>query len=71
MMFNFLRLEAQGRSIGVVPQSVKEVVLTLVSEGKVKNEKVGSQQVFWALASEEKAGLLTSREKLSTTLEES
>ena len=63
-------IEAHGRSVGVVPQSVKDVVMTLVSENKVKNEKVGSLSIFWALASEEKAGLLTSCEKLNGAIEE-
>eukprot|EP00400_MALV-I_sp_L67-5_P000908 gene908-169_t len=66
--FKIPELEGLGRSVGVVPQSVKEVVLTLVSEGKVMNEKVGSQQIFWSLVSGDKAKLLKREEKLSNEI---
>eukprot|EP00929_Paragymnodinium_shiwhaense_P015686 TRINITY_DN123788_c0_g1_i1.p1 TRINITY_DN123788_c0_g1~~TRINITY_DN123788_c0_g1_i1.p1 ORF type:complete len:212 (-),score=72.40 TRINITY_DN123788_c0_g1_i1:119-754(-) len=66
--YTLKELESLGKSKGVIPQAVKEVVEALSADGSVNSDKVGSQQLFWALPSERAAGL---RAKVRRIREES
>jgi len=69
MFYTLKELEALGKAKGVIPQAVKEVVEALCADGEVQNDKVGTQQLFWALASAKAASLRTKRQKLDQEAE--
>eukprot|EP01067_Filipodium_phascolosomae_P009662 Filipodium_phascolosomae@DN8809_c0_g1_i1.p1 len=50
--FILKELERIAASRGIVVQAVKEVVQSLVDDSLVRVDKVGSQNVYWALPSE-------------------
>lgn len=57
---------------GVVPQSLKEVIDILVTEGRIKEEKIGISKYYWCFASDErvkKSNKVASLEKELSTLE--
>ncbi|CAJ1380053.1 unnamed protein product [Effrenium voratum] len=62
--FTLKELETLGKSKGVIPQAVKEVVESLVADDEVQSDKVGSQILFWALPSQRTATLQNKRQKL-------
>jgi len=55
--YTLKELENLGKSKGVIPQAVKDVVESLCADGDITNEKVGSQQIFWALPSQRTVAL--------------
>ncbi|KAI5172929.1 hypothetical protein NEFER03_1935 [Nematocida sp. LUAm3] len=55
---------------GVVPQSVKEVLEILVSEGRAKQEKVGISTLFWSYNSDTRIKQESDRKKLLEELPE-
>mmetsp|Transcript_63907 Transcript_63907/g.101312 ORF Transcript_63907/g.101312 Transcript_63907/m.101312 type:complete len:208 (+) Transcript_63907:47-670(+) len=62
--YTLKELENLGKSNGVIPQAVKEVVEALCADGEIQNDKVGSQQLFWALLSQRSCALRNKRRKL-------
>mmetsp|Transcript_57473 Transcript_57473/g.125909 ORF Transcript_57473/g.125909 Transcript_57473/m.125909 type:complete len:189 (-) Transcript_57473:209-775(-) len=62
--FTLKELETLGKSKGVIPQAVKEVVEALVADGSVQSDKVGSQALFWALPSQKVSALKNKRQRL-------
>eukprot|EP00743_Colponemidia_sp_Colp-15_P008891 GILK01009701.1.p1 GENE.GILK01009701.1~~GILK01009701.1.p1 ORF type:complete len:210 (+),score=61.54 GILK01009701.1:45-674(+) len=50
-VFNLKELEKLGAKEGVVLQTVKEVVQSLVDDNLVQQDKIGSANFFWALPS--------------------
>jgi len=62
--FTLKELETLGKSKGVIPQAVKDVVESLVADDEVQSDKVGSQLLFWALPSQRTATLQNKRQKL-------
>mmetsp|Transcript_1549 Transcript_1549/g.3435 ORF Transcript_1549/g.3435 Transcript_1549/m.3435 type:complete len:207 (-) Transcript_1549:160-780(-) len=62
--YTLKELENLGKSKGVIPQAVKEVVEALCADGAIHNDKVGTQSLFWALASEQAAALRTKKQRL-------
>eukprot|EP00397_Hematodinium_sp_SG-2012_P048216 GEMP01055150.1.p1 GENE.GEMP01055150.1~~GEMP01055150.1.p1 ORF type:complete len:205 (+),score=66.33 GEMP01055150.1:107-721(+) len=61
--YTLKELEKLAPSKGVVSQSVKEVVEALVAENIISQEKVGAQQLFWALRSQRIVKLITARDE--------
>lgn len=66
--FTLKELENLGKSKGVIPQAIKEVVEGLTADGEVQNDKVGSQVLFWALPSQRTSALRVKKQKLDTDL---
>mmetsp|Transcript_22194 Transcript_22194/g.66183 ORF Transcript_22194/g.66183 Transcript_22194/m.66183 type:complete len:207 (-) Transcript_22194:296-916(-) len=62
--YTLKELESLGKSKGVIPQAVKEVVEGLCADGDVQTDKVGSQVLFWALPSQKIATLSGKRQRL-------
>lgn len=62
--YTLKELENLGKSKGVIPQAVKEVVEGLCADGAVENDKVGSQSLFWALPSQKASALRAKKRKL-------
>ena len=53
--FNIKELEKLGqKEKGVVPQSMKEVIDILVSEGRIREERVGISKYYWCFSSDER-----------------
>ncbi|KAF4656388.1 Meiotic nuclear division protein 1 [Perkinsus chesapeaki] len=70
--YNFKEIEQIAKKCGIVPQSVKEVVQHLVDGDRlVTMEKVGSQNIYWALPSSQKATLIAKLEKNKSLLKSS
>ncbi|KAF4673836.1 Meiotic nuclear division protein 1 [Perkinsus olseni] len=70
--YNFKEIEKIAKKCGIVPQSVKEVVQHLVDGDRlVSMEKVGSQNIYWALPSSQKAALMTRLDKTRASLQSS
>merc|ERR1712093_871610 len=63
-VYTLKELEVLGKSKGVIPQAVKEVVEGLCADGAVENDKVGSQSLFWALPSQRSSALKTKRARI-------
>ena len=55
--YNFKEIELIAKKNGIVPQSVKEVLDCLIGDRLVTQEKIGSLNIYWAFASNEKARL--------------
>jgi len=68
--YNLKEIEKIAPSKGVVSQSVKEVMEALTAENLVIQEKVGSQQLFWALRSQKAVTLMAKRDKENQAIEE-
>jgi len=68
--FTLKELETLGKSKGVIPQAVKEVVESLVAEDEVQSDKVGSQVLFWALPSHRTAMLQKKRQKFEVEIKQ-
>jgi len=49
---------------GIVPQSVKEALEVLVSENKVREEKIGSLKYYWCFAADKQQQLANRAEEL-------
>lgn len=67
--YTLKELEVLGRSKGVIPQAVKDVVEGLVSSGDVQTDRVGSQALFWALPSQQVTVLRAKKQKLEEEAE--
>ncbi|CAE8619037.1 unnamed protein product [Polarella glacialis] len=67
--YTLKELESLGKSKGVIPQAVKEVVEGLCADGEVQTDKVGSQVFFWALPSQRTSALRTKKQKLDVESE--
>ena len=50
-IFNLRQLESLGKKAGVVQQTVKDVVASLVDDNIVCMEKIGSSNYFWGFTS--------------------
>ena len=50
-VFNLRQLESLGKKAGVVQQTIKDVVASLVDDNIVCMEKIGSSNFFWGFAS--------------------
>ncbi|CEL99913.1 unnamed protein product [Vitrella brassicaformis CCMP3155] len=59
-------LEKLATGVGIVLQSVKDVVNELVGDGIILTDKVGASNIYWALPSEQKKA----QERLLTSLRE-
>eukprot|EP01138_Halocafeteria_seosinensis_P010500 gb/GECG01010720.1/.p1 GENE.gb/GECG01010720.1/~~gb/GECG01010720.1/.p1 ORF type:complete len:206 (+),score=48.34 gb/GECG01010720.1/:1-618(+) len=68
--FNLKELEKWGGKRGVVTQTVKEVVQSLVDDNMVELEKIGTQNIFWSFPSKTYRQLQTRAEGMKTQLEE-
>eukprot|EP00917_Polyrhabdina_sp_WS-2016_P021855 GHVP01047366.1.p1 GENE.GHVP01047366.1~~GHVP01047366.1.p1 ORF type:complete len:209 (-),score=46.45 GHVP01047366.1:1034-1660(-) len=55
--FIFKEIEKPASSCGIVPQTTKQVLQALVDDNLVYSDKVGTQNVFWALKSTETSKL--------------
>ncbi|KAH8828434.1 meiotic nuclear division protein 1 [Flagelloscypha sp. PMI_526] len=65
--FQLKELEKMGPKMkGIVSQSVKEVLQSLVDDGLVQGDKIGSSNFFWSFPSQRGAAL---NARLSTTRE--
>uniref|UniRef100_A0A7S0ZPB8 Meiotic nuclear division protein 1 homolog n=1 Tax=Noctiluca scintillans TaxID=2966 RepID=A0A7S0ZPB8_NOCSC len=62
--YTLKELESLGKSKGVIPQAVKEVVESLCADGAIINDKVGSQSIFWALPSQELVSIATKKQRV-------
>mmetsp|Transcript_1927 Transcript_1927/g.6034 ORF Transcript_1927/g.6034 Transcript_1927/m.6034 type:complete len:208 (-) Transcript_1927:314-937(-) len=62
--YTLKELENLGKSKGVIPQAVKEVVEALNADGEVQTDKVGSQVLFWALPSQRTTALQVKKQRL-------
>lgn len=62
--FNLKEVEKIGVEAGIVFQSVKDVLQSLVDDNVVKSDKIGSQNIFWRLQSEAAADRLRSYQSL-------
>lgn len=51
-VFLLKELESTGNKAGVVANTVKDVVMLMESDGLVKMEKVGAQNIFWSWPSD-------------------
>eukprot|EP00944_MAST-04C_sp_MAST-4C-sp1_P005057 g5057.t1 len=51
-VWNLKELEKVGSKAGIVMQSIKEVLQSLVDDSLVNQDKVGSQNIFWSFPSE-------------------
>eukprot|EP00927_Polykrikos_kofoidii_P055367 TRINITY_DN49637_c0_g1_i1.p1 TRINITY_DN49637_c0_g1~~TRINITY_DN49637_c0_g1_i1.p1 ORF type:complete len:211 (-),score=49.27 TRINITY_DN49637_c0_g1_i1:141-773(-) len=67
--YTLKELENLGKSKGVIPQAVKDVVEGLCADGTVHNDKVGSQQIFWALPSQKISALQAKKSRLIAEVE--
>ena len=56
---NMQEIESLGRKHKVIPQAIKEVVEALLAERVLCMEKVGTQNIYWAFPSSQKAMLLS------------
>ena len=50
-VFNLRQLESLGKKAGVVQQTIKDVVASLVDDNIVCMEKIGSSNYFWGFTS--------------------
>eukprot|EP00501_MAST-03F_sp_TOSAG23-6_P001516 GSMAST32.ASY1.ANO1.1578.1 assembled CDS len=50
-VFNLKELEKKGSKAGIVTQTIKEVLQSLVDDNNVNQDKVGSQNIFWSFPS--------------------
>lgn len=66
--YTLKELEALGKAKGVIPQAVKEVVEALGADGMVNNDRVGSQQIFWALKSDRACAMRGKKRRLEEEL---
>eukprot|EP00933_Yihiella_yeosuensis_P010176 TRINITY_DN116488_c0_g1_i1.p1 TRINITY_DN116488_c0_g1~~TRINITY_DN116488_c0_g1_i1.p1 ORF type:complete len:232 (+),score=65.57 TRINITY_DN116488_c0_g1_i1:74-697(+) len=64
--FTLKELENLGKSKGVIPQAVKDVVEALCADGEVQTDKVGSSVFFWALPSQRTVTLKAKKAKLES-----
>ena len=48
-MLNLKEAEKLGKKKGIVPQSIKEVLQSLVDDGLVDQDKIGVGSFFWSL----------------------
>uniref|UniRef100_A0A7S1WJ67 Meiotic nuclear division protein 1 homolog n=1 Tax=Alexandrium catenella TaxID=2925 RepID=A0A7S1WJ67_ALECA len=62
--YTLKELETLGKSKGVIPQAVKDVVEGLCADGEVQSDKVGAQVLFWALPSQRTSALRTKKQRL-------
>mmetsp|Transcript_125937 Transcript_125937/g.364367 ORF Transcript_125937/g.364367 Transcript_125937/m.364367 type:complete len:208 (-) Transcript_125937:170-793(-) len=67
--YTLKELETLGKSKGVIPQAVKDVVEGLTADGEVQTDKVGSQVLFWSLPSQKSSTLRAKRRKVSEDIE--
>jgi hypothetical protein len=65
---NMKELEALGRKHKVISQAIPEVVEALISEKVMCLEKVGTQNIYWAFPSMNKARLLSDKASLESEL---
>lgn len=66
VFYTLKEVEKVAPSVGVVSQSVKEVLEALVAEDLVIQDKVGAQQLFWSLKSRKKGELTAESEMLKS-----
>ena len=67
---NMQEIESLGRKNKVIPQAIKEVVEALLAERTLCMEKVGTQNIYWAFPSSQKATLLSQLETLTGEVKE-
>lgn len=63
--FNLKEIERDGSKHGVVQQSIKDVNQTLVHDGKVQTDKMGSGNFFWSFPSKELQDRKSKKEQLT------
>ena len=63
--FNLKEIERDGAKQGVVQQSIKDVNQTLVHDGKVQTDKMGSGNFFWSFPSKELQDRKSKKEQLT------
>ena len=63
-IFNMQELESLAKKNKVIPQAVKEVVEALLAERTMCMEKIGTQNIYWAFASQRKSALLAEHQQL-------
>ena len=49
--FNLKEIEKLGKKCGIIEQTVKDILQSLVDDSLVMSDKVGSLNIFWALPS--------------------
>lgn len=69
-MFNLKELESLGNKVGVISNTVKDVVQTLLDDNLVETDKIGAGNFLWSLPSKGRQNLITRLESLKSTLME-
>eukprot|EP00210_Caulerpa_lentillifera_P002532 g2429.t1 len=69
-VFVWKEVEKLATKKGITPQSIKDVLQSLVDDDLVHQEKIGSANYFWSFPSETSVLLETEVQKLNTRIEE-
>jgi DNA repair exonuclease SbcCD ATPase subunit len=67
-IYNMSELENLGKKHKVIPQAIKEVVETLLSERAICMEKIGTQNIYWAFPSQRKSLLLNDLARINADI---
>lgn len=67
-MFNLKEIETAGAKVGVVLQSVKDVVQSLIDDNMIETDKIGSGNFLWALPSKGRASMMKKIESLDDSI---
>jgi len=68
-VFNLKELEKLGGKAGIVPQTVKEVLESLISDNLVESDKIGSGNFYWSLPSKAYQNLSTKLKEYEDEIE--
>ncbi|CDS10895.1 hypothetical protein LRAMOSA11381 [Lichtheimia ramosa] len=67
--FQLKELEKTGQKLGVVQQSVKEVVQGLIDDGLVNSDKIGPSNYYWSYPSAAEQAIRSKEEQLQAKLD--
>ncbi|KAL5370322.1 hypothetical protein CPHLJ_1g840 [Cryptosporidium parvum] len=69
--FNLKEIEKLGKKCGIIEQTVKDVLQSLVDDSLVVSDKIGSLNIFWALPSAAKFSKENRLEYLKNSIQDS
>jgi hypothetical protein len=68
-VMNLKELERLGAKAGIVLQTVREVLDSLISDYLVESDKIGAANFYWSLPSRAYQGLVTKRDELKEAID--
>lgn len=67
-IFNLKEIEKFSVKAGIVLQSVKDILMDLISDNLVDSDKIGAANFYWSLPSKTYQTLITKNKELETKI---